>query len=560
MSTHPALNPYGPLLRLLRQEGRIDLRRMLVMLAASGLANTGVFVSINEAFGHVSSGTLHWREGALFAILVLLYLMAQRYVLQTGAREVEQLIFRVRMGLLERLQRCELLEVERLGQARIHAAIGADTRTLSQFSIALVLAAQSMLLVIFTAGYVYYLAPVAFFLSGLFIAGSAAIYIQKSRAVNEALARASMRESELHNTVGEVLGGFKELKLSSVKARRVLADASELTASTADLRTEAQGALAGSLVFSQTAFFLLFGVAVFLVPAFGSTSSTAIVKSTTALLFMFGPLSTMIGAIPQLAVVSAAAESILGLYDELDACLAAAPTPADRPLPIAPSFATIELEDVTFHYRDRDSVAFSTGPVRMRITRGETIMITGGNGSGKSTLMRLLCALYPADAGHILVDGRTVGVDERQAYRDRFAAVFSDFHLFRRAVFEAMSDPQEVARLLVALEVDEKTGIRDGLFATVDLSTGQRKRLALITALLEHREVLLLDEWAADQDPHFRRKFYLEILPHLKARGLTIIAVTHDERYFPVADRRYHMEDGHIVEITHPVEGTADEQ
>jgi putative ATP-binding cassette transporter len=57
----------------------------------------------------------------------------------------------------------------------------------------------------------------------------------------------------------------------------------------------------------------------------------------------------------------------------------------------------------------------------------------------------------------------------------------------------------------------------------------------------------VLDEWAADQDPLFRRKFYEELLRQLKARGITIIAVTHDDRYYDLADRRLHMEEGRFA-------------
>ena len=87
----------------------------------------------------------------------------------------------------------------------------------------------------------------------------------------------------------------------------------------------------------------------------------------------------------------------------------------------------------------------------------------------------------------------------------------------------------------------------DGVFSTTRLSRGQRKRLALVTAYLEDRPIYLFDEWAADQDPLFRRVFYQRLLPELKRRGKTVVAVTHDDRYFDAADQLIKLEEGKVV-------------
>lgn len=107
--------------------------------------------------------------------------------------------------------------------------------------------------------------------------------------------------------------------------------------------------------------------------------------------------------------------------------------------------------------------------------------------------------------------------------------------------------PESAEVYLKRLEIAHKVSIRDGSFTTTDLSTGQRKRLALINAWLEERPVLVFDEWAADQDPTFRRIFYTELLPELKRLGKTIIVISHDDRYFDVADRLVRMAAGKVV-------------
>jgi putative ATP-binding cassette transporter len=125
--------------------------------------------------------------------------------------------------------------------------------------------------------------------------------------------------------------------------------------------------------------------------------------------------------------------------------------------------------------------------------------------------------------------------------------VFSDNHIFKRLYGVPSPSPAEVDELLALLEMTGTTKIEDREFETVELSSGQRKRLALLSSALEHRPILVLDEWAADQDPHFRKRFYTEILEWLKRRGMTIIAVTHDDRYYRHADRILEMLEGRIV-------------
>lgn len=180
------------------------------------------------------------------------------------------------------------------------------------------------------------------------------------------------------------------------------------------------------------------------------------------------------------------------------------------------------------------------------ITAGEVLFIVGGNGSGKSTLMKVLTGLYPATAGELRVDGRSLGPENVAAYREMYSPIFSDFHLFSRLYGLLDVDDQAVLDLLRQMQISDKTSFQNGRFTKRDLSTGQRKRLAMIVALLEDRPICLFDEWAADQDPEFRRYFYEELIPSLKRRGKTVIAVSHDDRYFHCADRVVTLEYGKI--------------
>ena len=134
-----------------------------------------------------------------------------------------------------------------------------------------------------------------------------------------------------------------------------------------------------------------------------------------------------------------------------------------------------------------------------------------------------------------------VGEDE---YRALFSVIFPDFHLFGR-FYGLEVNPEQFNGWVDRLHLKEK--IRDGQIMVNDLSSGQRKRMALLTAILENRPVMLMDEVAADFDPTFREMFYREILPVLKAEGRTIFAISHDDRYYDVADQLLTMQYGKFI-------------
>jgi putative ATP-binding cassette transporter len=178
------------------------------------------------------------------------------------------------------------------------------------------------------------------------------------------------------------------------------------------------------------------------------------------------------------------------------------------------------------------------------------LFLVGGNGSGKTTLLKLITALYPPDEGGIRVDDLVIGPTNAQSYRNLFSAIFSDFHLFEKLHGLGDATPERVNELLRRMELSDKTAFEGGRFTNINLSTGQRKRLALVVAYLEDKPVYLFDEVAADQDPHFRRYFYETMLPELKAKGRTIVVVSHDDRYFHLADRVLKMDDGKLSELS----------
>lgn len=264
------------------------------------------------------------------------------------------------------------------------------------------------------------------------------------------------------------------------------------------------------------------------------------------LLYMIAPLQTVMGLLPALNVAAAAWKRIQDLESNVKAAAVDAPGQSKIGASAAPS---IKLAGVSHSYAsDRDDSKFTLGPADMEIRAGEIVFIVGGNGSGKSTLGKLITGLYVPEEGRLECDGKVVNDSNREDFRQMFASVFSDFYLFDDLA--RIPSAEQTARgteLLRDLHLDKKVTITNGVFSTTDLSTGQRKRLALLAACLEDKPVMFFDEWAADQDPTFKDVFYRRILPDLKSRGKTLVVITHDDRYFDLADQLVRMENGQIV-------------
>jgi putative pyoverdin transport system ATP-binding/permease protein len=338
------------------------------------------------------------------------------------------------------------------------------------------------------------------------------------------------------------------VRLNRSRSDHLFEDAVEVSRTAANIKIRTQSESYKQLVFSQSTMYLLLAAIVFVVPAFSDTKGGSMTQVTTALMFIVGVCMGIVQTIPILLAANVAADNIERLEARLRAIAAAADAGA---VPLRERFRTIEVRNIVFSYMDKSSeTMFRVGPIDFTLRSGELVFITGGNGSGKSTFLKLLAGLYEPDSGEILLDGVRVDDSNREAYRSLIAAIFVDYHLFERLYGIADPEPGEVDRLLEQFRLHDKTRLAGGAFTHLDLSGGQRKRLALIVSLLEKRPILLLDEWTADQDPDFRRKFYDELLPTLQQAGATIVVITHDDRYLDelrLTARKLRMDEGRII-------------
>ena len=518
-------------------------RQFLFFAVMSAIANAGVLAAINQAAGlPAEDGTV----GALITlgIAILIYAVSQRALMLNASNLAEATVDSLRNRFVAGLQSADLIDIERLDRNELYNTIGSEMQVISDGALNLIIIGQSGILVIAIMAYLAWLSLAALLLAASFTAIAAWFHIARTKQISEQLARAFATSTALFGGFTDFVDGAKEVKLNFARSSELAAYLRQLSSEVARQRLATRELFTTDFVASQVAFFLLAGVVVFVVPMVTAIDRPTVIKITASVLFLIGPISAVVGGLPVLQRVNAAAEALLSVEARLTEIGRDEP-PMDAPPAVG--FQRLALQRVTFDYGSIDGEpGFRIGPIDFAVNHGDIVFITGGNGSGKSTLLKLITGLYRPNDGEIQLNGEVIGPEQLSCYRNLFSAIFQDYHLFRELYGIPRVDSARAQEYLTLMEIQDKVQIVDRSLTTLALSSGQRKRLAMVILLLEDRPVLVLDEWAADQDPAFRRKFYREIIPMLKGNGKTIIAVTHDERYFDVADFRLHLEEGQL--------------
>jgi putative ATP-binding cassette transporter len=538
-------------LELVRREMHGSLPKLLFMSALGGISTAAILAAINAGMqgGGDGNKTDLW-AATLFMVSLFLFVKTQYYVTITTTAEIEAIIHKIRLRLMDLVRRSELLAMESIGRARIVAAITSDTAVLTQASNLLAFTIQGAVLIFFVAIYVAFLSLTAIVITIVVVGTAGVIFHLKNKRLAAEKQEAAAWERRLYDRLTDFLDGFKEVRLNNARSNDLFDDAIDVSRTAANIKIRSQAETFKLIVTTQVSMYVLLGAVVFVAPQFSdSLAGASLTKTTTALMFVVGACFGLVQSIPVLLIANAAADRIHQLEKTLRTTVALTKV---LDIKVPKRFDKIEMRNIVFRYVDKSSdITFQIGPLDFSLQSGELVFITGGNGSGKSTFMRVLAGLYPPDSGEITLDGKRINDDTRDAYRALMSAIFFDNHLFRRLYGIPEPEPGEIERLLTKFRIADKTSLSDGEFSTLDLSGGQRRRLALIVSLLEKRPILLLDEWTAEQDPEFRRKFYDELLPDMKKAGLTVVVITHDDRYLDELDlpaRRIRMDEGRIVD------------
>jgi putative pyoverdin transport system ATP-binding/permease protein len=544
-------------------------RRALTIAGIAGIANAAILGLINRgaALASEDSSLVGLRLLMLFGFCMVMFFYGKRYALIQASIVVEHMVRNRLLRVADHVRRSELEIIENLGRGELYSKLAKDTGLISQSGLILVNAAQQSFVLIFCLFYIAYLSKAAFAATICTIGIGVVVYTRHAQRLEALMNRLSVKEAELLDVVAQMLDGFKEIRLNRRKNEAIYERLVGVSADARDLKIDAQTGFCIDIMFSDLCFYTLLAIVVFLLPRFLPTYGAVILMITSAILFIIGPLQMVVQAAPVFERAKTALANLADLERRLAVGLAAEVPGAHAVNADFTKFQTITLNGACFTYGMSPGAAavkaavadaasgtgdtnggFSIGPLNLTINRGETIFLVGGNGSGKTTTLKLLTGLYVPQSGVIKVDHDVVGRQNVQRFRELFSTVFTQFHLFDRLYGLEAIDEARVNELLEELQLTGKTRFENGRFTTTELSTGQRKRLALAVCLLEGKDILVFDEWAADQDPHFRKYFYEQVLRRLKAQGITIIAATHDDRYWHLADRVIRMEYGVAVD------------
>lgn len=523
-------------------------KRELLLTAAvmiiAGLATSALIMLINKSLvtGFGRSGWLL----ASFVVLAILVIATRTYGSYLLAKVGAKSLFQLRLELVRKLLSVPYSEFESIGADRALAAITSDINAINSALNGFPFFLRN--LVVSVSCFIYM--AIVSWQSFLFVIGFVAVGLMAYRSIAKRAGKHQRAvRSEWDALFGHFRGlvmGMKELKLSEAKRR----DYGDKLLQPSEARFQRNQLLAGTYFtaansVTQTLTFVMIGIVLFVLPSVFPMSLETQTSYALLLIFIITPFEGVVSWIPTLM----SADVAMGRVEALGVRLSEKRETETAAL--APqTWRTLALRGVTHtYYREREAGKFTLGPIDLTIERGEILFLVGGNGSGKTTLAKVLTGLYAPEGGQLLLDDRALGEEMFMSYRENFSAVFSDYHLFPQLLGVDQVDQAQADAYLRLLELDHKLGIEMGRFTNTDLSQGQRKRLALLASYLEDRPVFLFDEWAADQDPQFKDFFYRTLLPELKARGKTVIAVTHDDRYFFVADRVIKLENGQIAII-----------
>lgn len=529
------------LLRVVYRQYRWPFVLVILLSLLSAALGIGLIAFINQKLIVTLNASLSVLPQFLGLLLLLMAitLASQLALTQLG----HHFVYRLRGEFIKRILDTRVERIEQIGSAQLLAGLTSDVRSITIAFVRLPELIQGIILTLGSAAYLAWLSPEMLLITAAWVTITIIGGWLLVSKVYRHMAVLRETEDRLYSDYQTIIEGRKELALNRQRAQLIFE-----TVYQEDARTyrhhivRADTFHLSAVNWSNIMMLGAIGLVFFMANSLGWADTAVAATYSLTLLFLRTPLLSAVGALPTLLSAQVA-------YNKLNTFKLAEYQPAFSAPVAARNWQTLELRDLIFHYGDN---GFEVGPINMTLRRGELVFLIGGNGSGKSTLAMLLTGLYQPVSGQILLDGKAVNADNMEHYRSLFSAVFTDVHLFDRLIDHRgePADPAAVQTWLEKLKMQDKIKLEGNKVLNLKLSKGQTKRLALLLATAEQRDILLLDEWAADQDPHFRRIFYRELLPWLQGMGKTILAISHDDHYFLHADRLLEMREGKLSELT----------
>ncbi len=515
----------------------------------NGLTSTLIIFTINESFNRNLEYSKELLVYFIFSLLFFVYtnkLFEGRMILITNEISYEK-----RMSMIDKVIHSSYQAIEKIGSARIYSGLNNDVGVVAGIPGMVVGFATNLLTFLFCLYYLLSNSVVAFAASTCILALNSLMGFITSRLSAKYWEKHRDIQDIYFDQMADLVYGFKELVLSKLRKLAFYKDIKKYSRLSTDLSKEAGVKFLNFGVYHSLMYNLIFGIVVFIFPLIILDINANELRETLFMVFyMIGPFGAITGIIPNITSLRVHLKRINKLIEDLEE-VSTGYSKQKAMVTVTPP-VTLQVENVVYSYTMRDeeteeeSIEFTLGPVNLRFSTGEITYITGGNGSGKSTLGKILSGLYAPASGEILLNGEKCNMVD---LNECFTAVYSDFHLFKKLYgVDVSKQDREIRELLHHLRLDHKVELdEEGAFHSLNLSTGQRKRLAYVVCCLDDKPFILLDEWAAEQDPEFRQYFYTELLPQLKKQGKGVVVISHDDRYFYLADNMIKLERGVVV-------------
>lgn len=517
----------------------------------SGGSSAGLIALISSASSDSNNSSLKyigWGYLGLVIIALMTSIISQVMLIRLS----QDAILKLRLHLSRQILTSELTHLEQLGNPRLLATLTEDVQAVANAVYIIPFLCIDLAMVLGCLIYITWLSwLVLLILCGLIVVGIGSCQWLISRG-GKLLALSRDDQDLLFKNFQTITEGVKELKLNYQRRQLVLEKNLQSTASKFR-RHNVDGLtlFAATTSWGKLLFFFAIGFLVFALPKLLVLTPQTISSYILTFTYLMLPMDNIINNLPQISKANVALQKI----ESLGLSLASRAEVSTVPPTLKSDWYSLDFNAVTHtYYREQEENGFLLGPINLKLLPKEIIFIVGGNGSGKSTLAKLLTGLYIPENGEIFLDQELITEQNREWYRQHFAVVFSDFYLFDELLGLGNTDVDTLAQgYLKKLQLDHKVKVHNGKLSTTALSQGQRKRLALLTAYLEDRPIYLFDELAADQDPSFKELFYTQLLPQLREQGKTILVISHDDRYFHLADRIIKLDYGKIEysKLTH---------
>lgn len=539
----------------------------LALLTAllSGVFSGGLIALIHKAIEGPDIGSA--QLGLKFLGLVGLSLVSAIAANIVLAYLYRKVLLSLQLRLAHKITHAPLRQLEGIGNSSLLALLTEDIDSISDVASELVPLITNLVTALVCFGYLVWLSWQAFMGTSIFLVVGIVSYKLLISREQKILMAGRQEVDSLYRYFRDLTDGIKELKLNQRRCQTFLNQRLGTTARAVQKYLFLWDVTYA--VISTWGRFLILavvGMVIFVLPAYVTIEPGVLTGYILALLYVRSALLSVISAMPRLSEAAVALRKIemagLDLVAETagagagsSAGTGAATRAFDRDsLSLPQHWQSLRLVDLTHsYYHEREDDFFTLGPINLAFQPGELVFLVGGNGSGKTTLAKLLTGLYPPETGAIYLDDTKICDRNRSNYMQLFAAIFTDFHLFNDLVgFDNRDLDAQAKDYLVKLHLDHKVNIQNGQFSTIALSRGQQQRLALLTAYLEDRPFYIFDEWASNQDPVFKDVFYTQFLPELKAKGKTVLVISHDYQYFHACDRILRLTDGKLDQVSSP--------